>query len=62
MTTRQVLQAFLSALKVLIRDVPNGGVGGRVMHPIFSDLQESWLKGSHAARELAIVFSVTFVF
>ena len=29
------------------------------MPPIFSNLQESWLKGSHAAREVATVFSVT---
>ena len=28
--------------------------------PILSNLQESWSKGSHAARELATVFSVTF--
>ena len=28
--------------------------------PISSNLQESWSKVSHAARELATVFSVTF--
>ena len=27
--------------------------------PLFSNLQENWSKGSHAARELATVFSVT---
>ena len=36
------------------------GHGGRRAPPIFSNLQESWSKGSHAARELATVFSVTF--
>ena len=28
--------------------------------PIFSNLQESWSNVSHAARELATVFSATF--
>ena len=41
------------------RDVPIGGLGG-VAHQIFSNLQESWSKGSHAAIELATKFSVTF--
>jgi len=46
---------------VLGRDVPTGGVGG-VAPPLFSNLQESWSKGSNAGRELATVFSVTFCF
>ena len=33
---------------------------GGVAPPIFSNSKESWLKVSHAARELATVFSVTF--
>ena len=37
----------------------NRGRGG-VALPIFSNLQESWSKATHAARELATVFSVTF--
>ena len=36
-----------------------GGVGD-VTPPIFSNLQESWSKGSHAAGDLATVFSMTF--
>ena len=40
------------------RDVPIGDVAP----PIFSNLQESWSKGSHAARELAKVFSLSFLF
>ena len=32
------------------------------MPPIFSNLQECWSKVSHAARELATVFSVTLLF
>ena len=35
---------------------------GDVVPPIFSNLQESWSEVSYAARELATVFSVTFVF
>jgi len=46
----------------LCRDVPIGGRGVRRVPPMFSNLQESWSKGSHAARELATVFSVTFFF
>ena len=38
----------------------DGGVEGAL--PIFSNSQESWSKVSHAARELATVFSVTFLF
>ena len=37
------------------------GHGGG-MPPIYSNLEESWSKVSHAARELATVFSVTFLF
>ena len=44
------------------RDVLIGGFGGTVCLQIFLNLQESWSKGSHAARELATVFSVTSVF
>jgi len=33
---------------------------GALRHPIISNLQDSWSKVSHAARELATVFSVTF--
>ena len=33
---------------------------GGVTPPVFSDLQESWSKGSYTARELATAFSVTF--
>ena len=40
-------------------DVPMGGVGG--VTPIVSNLQESWSKVSHAARELTTLFSVTFL-
>ena len=40
--------------------MPIGGVGGASRPPIFSNLQESGTKGSHAARELATVFCVTF--
>ena len=37
----------------------NEGRGG-VALPIFSNLQESWSKATHAARELATLFSGTF--
>ena len=40
-------------------DVPMRGVGGAT--PIVSNLQESWSKVSHAARELTTLFSVTFL-
>ena len=36
------------------------GVWGASRPPVFSDLQESWSKGSYTARELATAFSVTF--
>ena len=46
-----------------MRDVPTGGVGeGSPRPPIFSNLQESWSKGSHAAMEMATVLSVNFCF
>ena len=32
------------------------------MPPIFSNLQKSWSKGSHAGRELATVISVILFF
>jgi len=38
----------------------NGGRACGRRPPIFSNLQESWSKVSHAAKELATVFSVTF--
>ena len=44
-----------------IRDAPIGR-GGIASTPIFSNSQEIWSKGSHAAREVATVFSVTFSF
>ena len=37
------------------RDVPTGGRGG-----VFCNLQESRSKGSHAGKEFATTFSVTF--
>ena len=37
----------------------NGGVGG-VTSAIFSKVQESWSKVSHAAGEIVTVFSLTF--
>jgi len=40
----------------------NCGVWEASHPPIYSNLQESWSKGSRAARELATVFSVTFIF
>ena len=43
------------------RDVPMASVGAS-RPPIFSNWQESRSKVSHAARELATVFSVTFRF
>ena len=39
----------------------NWGAWGVSRPPIFSNLQESWPKGSHAGRELATVFPVTFL-
>ena len=46
-------------LLVLCRDVPMGGVAPP---PNNVNLQKIWSKGSHAARELTTVFSLTFVF
>ena len=37
-----------------------GGMGMGASCPIFSNLQESWSKLSHAAGKLATVFSVAF--
>ena len=31
-----------------------------MLAPIFSKMQESWLKVGHAAKEMLIVFSMTF--
>ena len=39
--------------------MPVGGVGG--VGGVASSLQESWSKVSHAARELATVFAVSFL-
>ena len=39
-----------------------GDVGGASRLLIFSNLQESWSKASHVARDLTTVFSVSFVF
>ena len=52
---------FVIRSEVRDRDVPTRGREG-VTLPIFSNLRESWSKGSHAARELATVFSVTSFF
>ena len=46
---------------MLPRNVPVGGVRA-FRPPILSNVLESWSKGSHAARELAAIFSVTLVF
>ena len=58
---RTILQTFVNVTAILRsvppRDVPIGGGGAS---PVFSNLQESWSKGSHAGRELATVFSVMF--
>ena len=51
--------AFPIANNYVKQGCADWGRGG-VAHPILSNLQESWSKSSHAARELAIVFSVTF--
>ena len=42
---------------MLAKEMPMGGVGDVV---VGQNLQESWSKVSHAARELATIFSLTF--
>ena len=46
----------------LIKDEPMGAWGRHASPPIFSNLQESWSKLSHAPRELATVLCETFLF
>ena len=45
-----------------LKDMPMGTWGRRPPSPIFLNLQENCSEGSHAARELGAVFSVTFSF
>ena len=59
-----ILLAFCIVMDLCsIQGCANWGAWGTLRPPIFSNLQESCSKGSHAARELATELSVTlFVF
>jgi len=57
--TNSDIRRIIEALTVLSKGLHRLWGVGALSPSIFSNLQEGWSKGSHAARELATVFSVT---